>query len=386
MFSKKSTARNIFLAIIALTAFFLGGCEEPSSSDDGGSVPDPVINFNSAVSVNFGSSLKGYISSKGNYNVYRFTSKRGGVIEMKADTVPGNLNLTLDMYDSQKNWLFGNYGATGQTVNLNAVRPPGTYYAVIKDGDNDASSDQPYSFVLNLDSTDIYEYNNTLATARTIGIDMEIQAKIKPESDEDAFQFFSPKDGIVNFTISNVPQNIDIVTDLYDYQNNYIGGITGGTGESYTFGSMLFAGTYFIKLKDGYSDAYSSDFYRIRMNLDTSDYWEINNTFGYAKTIALNQDVSGKIKPVADVDMFKLNVLIPGQMQVAVSQVPPEITMVVELYDSLQVKVANAIGLSNGQPVTLNYTVTRPWMYFVRLSDEYNNDVSDSYFIFKVVR
>ena len=60
--------------------------------------------------------------------------------------------------------------------------------------------------------------------------------------------------------------------------------------------------------------------------------------------------------------------------------------MVVELYDSMQVKVANAIGLSNGQPVTLNYSITRPWMYYVRLSDEYNNDVSDSYFNFRVVK
>ncbi len=386
MFSIKAAARNIFIVFVLITAFFIGGCEEPTSSDDGGNIPDPIIDFNNAVSVNFGTSLKGYISSKGGYNVYRFTSRRGGVIEMKTDTVPGDLNLTLDMYDSQKNWMFGNYGASGQTVYLNAVRPPGTYYAVVKDGGNDGSSEQPYSFVLDLDSTDIYEYNNTLATARTIGIDWEVQAKIKPESDEDAFQFFSPKDGIVNFTLSNVPQNIDLVSDLYDYQNNYIGGITGGTGESYTFGSMLFAGTYFIKLKDGYSDAYSNDFFRIKINLDTSDFWEINNTFGYAKDIGLNQNVSGKIKPVADVDMFKFQVPTTGQMQVAVTQVPPEITMVVELYDSMQVKVANAIGLSNGQPVTLNYSITRPWMYYVRLSDEYNNDVSDSYFNFRVVK
>lgn len=386
MFSIKAAARNIFIVFVLITAFFIGGCEEPTSSDDGGNIPDPIIDFNTAVSVNFGTSLKGYISSKGGYNVYRFTSRRGGVIEMKTDTVPGDLNLTLDMYDSQKNWMFGNYGASGQTVYLNAVRPPGTYYAVVKDGDNDASSEQPYSFVLNLDSTDIYEYNNTLATARTIGIDLEVQAKIKPESDEDAFQFFSPKDGIVNFTISNVPQNIDMVSDIYDYQNNYIGGITGGVGESYTFGSMLFAGTYYIKLKDGYSDAYSNEFYKIKMNLDTSDFWEINNTFGYAKDIGLNQNVSGKIKPVADVDMFKFQVPTTGQMQVAVTQVPPEINMVVELYDSMQVKVANAIGLSNGQPVTLYYTTTRPWMYYVKLSDEYNNDISDSYYNFKVVK
>ena len=126
--------------------------------------------------------------------------------------------------------------------------------------------------------------------------------------------------------------------------------------------------------------------FRIKINLDTSDFWEINNTFGYAKDIGLNQNVSGKIKPVADVDMFKFQVPTTGQMQVAVTQVPPEITMVVELYDSMQVKVANAIGLSNGQPVTLNYSITRPWMYYVRLSDEYNNDVSDSYFNFRVVK
>ena len=383
----KMVTRNLILLLIIASAFIYYGCEEPTSTEDpGGNVPDPVINFGNAVGVNFGTPVNGYISSKGDYKVYTFANRRGGVFDMKVDTVPGNLDMTLDFYDAQKNWLYGNYGTWGQTVNLSAARPPGTYYAVVKDGGGDATSTQPFSFIVNMDTTDIYEYNNTLATARTIGIDQEIQAKLKPQDDEDAFQFYNPKDGIVQFTISDVPTNIDIVADLYDYQNNYMGGITGGTGTGYTFGSMLFAGTYFLKLKDGYANAYSNDFYKIKMNLDTSDYWEINNTFGYAKAIALNQNVGGKINPAGDADMFKLNIPTTGQVQVAVTQVPPEITMVVELYDSSRVKVANAIGLSNGQPVTLFYNITRPWMYYVRLTDEYDNDISNEYFNFRVVK
>lgn len=386
MVAIKMVTRNIILMFFIASVFLYYGCQEPTTEDPGVNVPDPVINFGNAVGVNFGAPVQGYISSKGGYNVYTFSNRRGGVIEMKVDTVPGNLDINIDFYDAQKNWLYGNFGTWGQTVNLNAVRPPGTYYAVVKDGSGDATSSQPFSFAVNLDSTDIYEYNNTLATARTIGIDQEIQGKIKPQDDEDAFQFYNPKDGIVRFTISDVPSNIDIVTDLYDYQNNFMGGLTGGTGTGYTFGSMLFSGTYFVKFKDGFKDAYSNNLYKIKMNLDTSDYWEINNTFGYAKSIGLNQNVSGKINPTADADMFKFNVPLTGQLQVAVTQVPPEITMVVELYDSSRVKVANAIGLANGQPVTLFYSTTRPWMYYVRLTDEYDNDISNEYFSFKVVR
>lgn len=383
----KLIARSLVLMLIMASAFLYYGCEEPTNTEDpGANNPNPVINFNNAVGVNLGAPVQGFISTKGGYNVYSFSNRRGGVFDMKVDTVPGNLDMNIDFYDAQKNWLYGNYGSWGQSVNLSVVRPPGNYYAVVKDGGGDATSSQPFSFIVDFDSTDIYEYNNTLATARTIAINQEIQGKLKPQDDEDAFQFYNPKDGIVQFTLSDVPSNLDIVTDLYDYQNNYMGGITGGTGTGYTFGSMLFAGTYFIKFKDGFSNAYSNDFYKIKMNLDTSDFWEINNTFGYAKGIALNQNVSGKINPVGDADMFKISIPSTGQLQVAVTQVPPEITMVIELYDSTRVKVANAIGLSNGQPVTLFYNLTRPWMYYVRLTDEYDNDISNEYFNLRVVK
>lgn len=379
--------RKLIGLLLLSAGLFLSGCEETVTNDEGGNnVPNPVINFNNAVTVNFGIPVQGYIRNKGDYNVYKITSRRGGVLEIKADTVPGNLNLTLDMYDSQKNWLFGNYGSFGQTVYLNAVRPPNTYYVVIKDGDGDATSEQPFSFLVNMDSTDVYEFNNTLGTARTIGLDNEIQAKIKPESDEDVFQFYSPKDGILKFTIGDVPANIDMISDIYDYQNNYKGGVTGTPGESYSFGSMQFAGTYYIKLKDGYMDAFSNNYYKLKITLDTTDFWEINNTFNYAKWIGLNQTVSAKINPIGDVDLYKVQITSTGALQVAVTQVPADITMVVELYDSLQVKVANAIGLSNGQPVTLNYVVPVPRMYYVKLTDEYDDNLSDEYYYFNVVK
>ncbi len=381
--------RIFWVFIIISAAWLFSGCEEqPTDGDGGQNVPNPVINFNNAVTVNIGTPVSGYIRNKGDYNVYKIMSRRGGVLEIKADTVPGNLNLTVDMYDSQKNWLFGNYGSFGQTVYLNAVRPPNTYYVVVKDGDGDATSDQPFSFSVNMDSSDVYEFNNTLGTARTIGLNNEIQAKIKPESDEDVFQFYSPKDGILKFTIGDVPANIDMISDIYDYQGNYKGGITGTIGESYSFGSMQFAGTYYIKLKDGYSDAFSNNFYKLKITLDTTDFWEINNTFNYAKWIGLNQTVSAKINPIGDVDMYKVMIPTSGAVQVAVTQVPSDVTMVVELFDSLQVKVANAIGLSNGQPVTLNYVISQqqPRMFYVKLTDEYDDNQSDDYYYFKVVK
>ncbi len=376
--------RNIIILFNIIIFFiFLSGCEEKVVNNNNN---NQTINFDNATIVNIGTSVLGYIANKGQYNVYKFATKRGGVVSAVVDSVPSNIDINIDMYDASKNWIYGNYGAAGQATTLNAARPPSTYYIVVKDGYNDASSEQPYRFIVNLDSSDIYEYNNTLATARTIGLNNEIQAKIKPEDDEDAFQFFSPRDGIIQFTISNVPSNIDMVSDVYDYQNNYLGGITGATGQSYTFGTLAFSGTYYIKLKDGYKNAFSENFYRIRINIDSSDYWEINNTFPYAKSIAVNQNVAGKIKPVGDVDMFKVNITTAGSIQIPVNPVPQEVTMVVELFDNSQNRVANAIGLSNGQAVTLYYVVSTPGNYYVKLSDEYNNDSSEEYYNFRVVK
>jgi hypothetical protein len=374
----------LILLSIAGTAFY--GCDEVTTPLDPVDTTHIVINFDNAALINLGAPVMDYISAPGNYHVYKFATKRGGVATITVDSVPGNLDMNVDFYDAQKNWLYGNYGAMGQTVYLYAVKPPNAYYVVVKDGNADGSSEQPYRITVNLDSSDYYEYNNTLPSARTIGINVPLQAKIKPEDDDDAFQFYSPKGGIVQFWLSNVPQNIDMVSDVYDYQNNYIGGITGVFGQSYNFGIMLFPGTYYIKLHDGGKDAFSNNYYNLKVTLDTTDYWEINNSFPYAKTIAVYQDVSGKINPVGDVDMFKSDILTAGQLQVIVSTVPADITMVVELYDVNQTKVANAIGTYNGAPVTLNYVVSNPGVYYVSLYDEYNDNVSDEYFHFKIVK
>lgn len=379
----KNSLLLVFL-FTALSAFY--GCDEVTTPVTPTDTTQVVINFDNAVLINLGTPVMGYISTPKGYNVYKFATRRGGVAEITVDSVPWNLDMNVDFYDAQKNWQYGNYGAMGQTVYLNAVKPPNTYYVVVKDGNGDASSEQPYRITVNLDSSDYYEYNNSLASARTIGMNFLLQAKIKPEDDEDAFQFYSAKDGIVQFAISNVPQNIDMVSDVYDYQNTYLGGITGVIGQSYNFSYMLFSGTYYIKLHDGNKNAFSNNFYNLELTLDTSDYWEINNTFSYAKTIAVAQNVEGKINPVGDIDMFKVNIATAGGIQVNVSSVPADITMVIELYNSNQVKVSNAIGIYNGAPVTLNYIASTPGNYYVSLYDEYNDNVSQEYYTFKVTR
>ncbi len=341
----------LVLLFIAGTAFY--SCDEVTTPVVPSDTTQVVINFDNAVLINLGTPVMGYISTPKNYNVYKFVTRRGGVAEITVDSVPWNLDMNVDFYDAQKNWLCGNYGADGQTVYLYAVKPPNTYYIVVKDGNANASSEQPYRITVNLDSSDYYEYNNTLTSARTIGMNFLLQAKIKPEDDEDAFQFYSAKDGIVQFAISNVPQNIDMVSDVYDYQNTYIGGITGAIGQSYNFSFLLFSGTYYIKLSDGNKNAFSDNFYNMELTLDTSDFWEINNSFPYAKTIAVNQNVEGKINPLGNIDMFKVNIATAGGIQVNVNSVPADITMVIELYNSNQVKVSNAIGIYNGAPVLL---------------------------------
>lgn len=121
--------------------------------------------------------------------------------------------------------------------------------------------------------TDIYESNNTVATAKTIAVNTNITALIGTSTDVDYFKFSntSTKKNI-KIVLSNLPADYDIKL----YKSNGTTLVTtsqnsGTTSETITYNNAA-AGTYYLKVY-GYSSAYSAtSCYTLNASISSTAY------------------------------------------------------------------------------------------------------------------
>jgi len=122
---------------------------------------------------------------------------------------------------------------------------------------------------------DNYESNNTLATAKTINVNTEINAAIGTSADVDYFEFSNTQaQKKIKVTLTNLPFDYDI--QLYKSNGALIATSqnSGTTNESIIYNNAK-AGTYIIKVY-GYNGAYSaSNCYALTANISSTS-WRTN--------------------------------------------------------------------------------------------------------------
>ena len=136
--------------------------------------------------------------------------------------------------------------------------------------------------------TDIYEPNNTLATAKALTVNTAITALIATTSDVDYFMFAntSSKKNI-KVSLTNLPLNYDVKfyksngTLLYTSQN------TGTTSEIFTYNNAP-VGTYYIKVY-GYNGVFSAtSCYTLTANIGSSSFKSLDETDAEVSTEGLS--------------------------------------------------------------------------------------------------
>src|SRR5690606_38920306 len=97
---------------------------------------------------------------------YKFEVLTESVLNIKIENVPNSIRMTTALYDAPSelnNLVMWTSNSTGDNVNRYwKVCKPGIYYLKLFDSSNNDRSSQLYNLLIEIDSSDIYECNDTL--------------------------------------------------------------------------------------------------------------------------------------------------------------------------------------------------------------------------------
>ena len=208
-------------------------------------------------------------------------------------------------------------------------------------------------FATGLIAQDDYEPNDTFVTAAQISENDTLDATIDPAGDQDYYQVTLPQPGVLVLRIINVPTNIRLQIIMYDENQNQISNSdVGGAGLPVNHEVLLDAGTYLIRVY-AWNGQTSPDPYRLFVNLDLNDIYEMNNEIGTATPILNNDTLQATIRAAGDNDYYTVTLDSPGVLITEVIDVPTNIRGQFVFYDVNQAQIASSDVGSAGGPVTL---------------------------------
>jgi len=303
----------------------------PSGCDDEESEPNNTLV--KATSIALDKPTTGMIGDALDADYFTFATVESGLITVTLDPVPSDTRLYAFLYDFDQTAIAAAYASeTGGKVSIKKLSRAGVHYVRVFAY---LSSAESYTLEVSMDRSDSYEINNSLASSATIALDTEIIGKIEDDSDDgdmDYFKFTTPTPGVIEVSVIP-PSDLKVCADLYDSSQDVIkGSCASEAGAPLSFKKVSDAGTSYLKLY-GSSAVESSDGpYTLKVGLDVSDPYELNNSFANASLISLNSNISGKIQDEEDKDYYKFTIEDSSEVAISVTSAS-DLYMEAYLYD-----------------------------------------------------
>jgi hypothetical protein len=182
-----------------------------------------------------------------------------------------------------------------------------------------------------------------------------------------------PGPGVLEIAVDPVPAEIDADVYVYDAGEIEVGNATGSSpGQGAYLDLLRPAGPAYVAIFDGYGDAQTDSPYELLVTLDETDTFELNNSFGQAAPIELDQEVVAKIRPRGDVDYFRLEVPAGGVLDLAVDPVPAALDLDLWAYQGMQQQIAGRTDSVPGQGVFLSVLVDQG-TYYLAIEDSWHD-------------
>lgn len=378
--------------ITIVIATIISGCKKESETITGNTNCPDNNSKDCATKIQLGQTVNEKIETTGDVDFFEFTTQQDGVIEVRITSVPDNININSFLYRSTNtSSSVISSTSTGNGVNVFFIKgqKSGTFFLKVYDRDNNSRSDNQYTLLVNNDVSDSYELNENTADAKSIPLDSYLHAKIKPADDLDEFQFTMPQDGVIDFSIENVPSNINIWAGLYNSDgvsstNRIIISENNSLGGSVTLSAVRKQGLHYILIYDQNEDNYSENYYNFKINLDVADVNEYNGSRADAKPVNLNTFYYAKLRPNNDEDYFQFTTSSTGNITVNVSNVPIEIDADVYILNSSGSTIASSTNTALGQSVTLIKNNAGAGTYYLKIEDGGNNASSTQFYNFRI--
>ncbi len=242
---------------------------------------------------------------------------------------------------------------------------------------------------------DIYEPNDTYETATPVTCGQQLSAYIQVVGDVDWYEIEMTESGVLEVAVTSVPDNLGLNVGIYQIISNALTLIAGDRTTYPTNGENMFsyavvnAGTYLILIEDNGNNAYSdSDPYEMALTC-TANALELNQVYEEAAPIPTDTCFEANIygdnhtyTVYNDVDWFEVQVTSSGVLEVAVTSVPDNLGLNVEIYQI----ISNALTLIAGDRTTyptngenmFSYAVVNAGTYLILIEDNGNNAFNEN--------
>ena len=365
---------------------------EPTEPTDPTNPTDPTSSCDNADNNTFATAFpldldtpcNGTIAESGDKDYFRVTIDEPGVLIMTLDPVPSAVRMRIVLYDNNQNELAQTrVGDEGQARTLEYLDEAGTYYVLVDNSFYDQSSTETYTLNVTFDTTDGNEFNNTFSDAEPLTLvegEVTTTGTIRSVGDQDFFEVTVNEPGVLVTTLDPVPSAVRMQIVLYNQQQNEIAQVrVGNEGQARTLEQLVGAGTYFILLDNSFYDQSSAETYTLKVNFDTTDENELNNTFSDASALAVGSSVQGTIRSVNDQDYFRLELTQGGTLNLALDPVPSTVRMRIVLFDQQQNQIDDSRVGNPGQPRSLSRELTAGTYYVLLDNSFFNQSSSETY-------
>lgn len=301
------------------------GIDENNSSDRA-----ETIELDKAVKTSFeGPSDKDY---------YNLVLAKGGYLKLTCDSIPTAIDLVVHV-ESEGKEVAESFVASGiASEGWNFFAPPGNLDITMSVFRRDTNSTAKFSFKVVIDTSDIYEYNNTEKYAKQITLGQIVGAAITTKNDVDYYSFDVPSNGIYDINWNSTDTNAEVILQPF-YNGSTVGQASINIKKSITKGYIWEAGKYMVSIYSSRISEKTSFAYKLSIDTNLIDTCEYNQSKSYAKSIALGAKVAGTIYPDEDVDYFKVSVSIDSQIIAIKIDSLPMLPMNLEIEDSLGSKI-----------------------------------------------
>ncbi len=315
-------SRALLIVVLFLLAILSVACGQQADTNEPNNEIGDATDLSSSQTV----SASIYPARDGDF--YKIYVDSPGILQAQLSNVPAEMKGRIDFYGRNYNWITRKDAEnTGEGVVLTVdIGKAGWYY--YGRGDlNGGSYGSDYSLAVYFEPVVDEEPNSEIGDATEVQLAQPVNAYIFPAGDGDFYKVFLNSPGIMNASLTNVPQAIvgsmKGRIDLYGKNYNWI---TRTDAENPGDDAILTVdignpGWYYFGVGDLNRGSYNST-YGFLVNFKPVVDEEPNNEISDATEIQKGSEIKGFIFPAGDGDFYKIYVDAPGSLQASLEGVP----------------------------------------------------------------
>ena len=370
---------QLFSLFVLLASIFFTSCS-------GGSSGEPNNSIDLANDIVLSEPFEISIDPKGDVDWFKVEISEQGYLNVQASNVPEGINVQAKFALFQE-WEGKKEKELKAWTSLPAVlhvAEAGTYYFVIHDDWDDASSVEPITIKVDFTKEfDGFEFNNNAKTAKEAKFGEVEKIFIYPTGDQDWFKVNVDKQGYIKAMVREKHEGVNpqvkfVMVD--EWSDEKVKELTGWIGFPGAV-SVPDSAQIYIIVHDDWDDGSSLEGYDLKLDyIEQMDDAEPNNDYNLAANIKRGDTLTMAIFPTGDNDFYKLTVEEGDKIKISGKDWDPVIVPQVKIYtlDEMANKLVEYRGWKN---IPYEFEVEAGEVYYIQIHDDWDDASSEKPFM-----